>query len=75
MMNAYTHKITFEQVEDFGYYAAYCDGKWIKGVTIDKKPNGKFGVYDTKEECYFGVENGTLKECKQYITELHGYGF
>lgn len=70
----YTHKITFEKVEDFGYYVARCDGKLIKGLTIDKKSNGKFGVYDTKEHCYFGADNTTLKECKEYVKELYGYG-
>ena len=44
-------------------------------MTIDKKPNGKFGCYDCKEKEYFGADDTTLKECKEFAEELFGYGF
>lgn len=62
-------RVTFTKTE-FDFYGIKIDGKAI-GATIDKKPNGKFGIYDTKEKCYFGIENGTLSECKKFIEELY----
>ena len=61
--------IEFERTE-FDFYSIRIDGKLIQ-ATIDKKPNGKFGIYDLKEHCYFGVENGLLKDCKKFIEELY----
>lgn len=74
MKNGMTHKVTFEKTE-FDYYEIYVDGKAVKGMTIDKKPNGKFGCYDCKEHEYFGADDTTLKECKEFAEELFGYGF
>ena len=74
MRNAMTHKVTFTRTE-YDYYTIHVDGKEITNMTIDKKPNGKFGCYDLKELEYFGANDTTLKECKEFAMELFGFGF
>ena len=73
MKNGMTHKVTFERTP-FDYYEIYVEGKAVKDMTIDKKPNGKFGCYDLKGNEYFGADDTTLRECKAFTEELLGYG-
>ena len=54
----------YKKMEDFGYYVVYINGELIFNYSIDKLPNGKFGLYDGYEEKYL-IENQTLKSCKK----------
>lgn len=53
----------------YDYYEIYVDGKGVNNYTIDKKPNGKFGIYNLTERDYTikEADNTTLKACKEYF--------